>query len=90
MQEYRNSFNGLWGKLPRKRKMNDMEAACALLSNKLYTDYVDAFGKFPGVEPEHFAEEWMRKCIPDNDQIMKRSIWGHFLCRLVERKNGRV
>ena len=76
----------------RKRKddtFNPTEAACLLLSSKLYSDYVDATEIFPNTEVEHFAEEWIRKNIPDDDRIMGLSVWKHFLERLVERKNSR-
>ena len=72
-----------------KEKPNLREAACLLLASKLYCDYMEAYGKVGRLGAEHFAEEWMRKCIPDNDRIRMRSIWMHFLCRLVERKNGK-
>ena len=75
----------------RKRKddtFNPTEAACLLLSSKLYSDYMDASSVFPGTEVEHFAEEWIRKNIPD-DRIMGLSVWKHFLDRLIERKNSR-
>ena len=91
MNEPENGLHGLWGKSSRRKgKSDDTEAACLLLTNKLYSDYMDAFRKSPVVEAESFAEDWMKKCIPDNDRIMMRSIWMHFLCRLVERKSGRV
>ena len=91
MQESQDYLNGLRKKQPRKGKArpNHREAACLLLGNKLYYDYANAYGKSRGVEVEHFAEDWIRKCIQDNDRIMARSIWKHFLCRLVERKNSR-
>ena len=72
-----------------QEKFNAKEAACLLLSSKLYSDYVDASSVFPGVEAEHFAEDWLRKNIPDDDRVMSLSVWRHFLDRLIERKNSR-
>ena len=86
MQEYQNCFKELWRKR-RKGKSNDTEAACMLLATKLYIDYVGALGKSPGVEVEHFSEEWLKKNLPIDDRMMKMSIWMHFLCRLIERRN---
>ena len=72
-----------------ENKFNAKEAACLLLANKLYSDYVDASSEFRGVEAEHFGEEWLKKNVPDSDRMMALSVWRHFLMRLVERRNGR-
>ena len=73
-----------------------IDAAYLLLANKLYGDYLDAFGSFQGsfqrpwMEPEaeSFAEHWMKKRIPNSDQTMTRAVWRHFLCLLVEYRGN--
>ena len=89
MQGSYGGLNGLWEKLRRKAKSNDMEAAGILLATKLYMDYIDVFRKSPGVEAEHFAEDWIKKNVPANYRVMKISIWRRFLCCLIERRIGK-
>ena len=71
-----------------KEKFNSKEAACMLLANKLYSDYVDAASVIRGVEIEHFAEDWIARNLVGNDKMMSISIWRHFLERLSNHRNG--
>ena len=89
MQKYKNDFKRFQRNLSRKMESNDTEAASILLADKLYSDYMDIIKKFPEVEAEHFSEAWIENSVPTNYRTMKVSIWKHFLCRLVERKNSR-
>ena len=89
MQGSNDSLNVLWGKLKQKSKSSDTDAACILLANKLYCDYIDAFKKSTAVEAERFADEWIKKNVPSNYRTMKKSIWRNFLCRLIEHRCGK-
>ena len=60
-----------------------------MLAKKLYSDYVKACGKFRGVEPESFAEDWIGKNIPDDDQPMMQYIWVRFVDLLIEHRRGK-
>ena len=88
MQEAQGGEEFYWEKV--KAGSSIIDAACLLLANKLYSDYMDAFGNFrpPWKEPEaeSFAENWMRKRVLDNDQAMAQAVWRYFLCLLVERR----
>ena len=59
--------DGLHGKLSREGKPSLIDAACLLLAKRLHSDYEKASGGFRRMEPEHFAELWMRKRVPDRD-----------------------
>ena len=85
MQEAQGGEEFYWEKV--KAGSSIIDAACLLLANKLYSDYMDASDKFRWPpEPESFAENWMRKRVLDNDQAMAQAVWRYFLCLLVERR----
>ena len=90
MKELQEGEGFLWKKW--KTGSNLLEAAYLLLANKLYSDYLDAFDNLrrPWMEPEaeSFAENWMKKRVPDSDQAMTRAVWRYFLCLLVERRGN--
>ena len=81
--------DGLLGKLFQEEKLSLVDAACLVLAKRLHRDYEKASGRFRSMEPEHFAEIWMRKRLPDRDEIMERSIWVNFVCILIENRKGR-
>ena len=83
------SKNGLPGKLFQEEKLSLIDAACLVLAKKLHRDFEKASGRFRRMEPEHFAEIWMRKRLPDRDETMERSIWVNFVCLLIENRKGR-
>jgi hypothetical protein len=72
----------------KKNNFDAKEAACALLANKLYNDYVEVSSVICGVEVEHFAEDWIAKNLDESDKLMSRSIWRYFLKHLTEHSNG--
>ena len=73
-----------------KAEPNLVEAACMLLANKLYTDYMDSFCNFRRRQPEaeSFAENWMKERVPDGNQVMTQSVWRQFLHILIERRGN--
>lgn len=87
MQEPQNGEEFPWKK--GMAGPNIIEAACLLLANKLYSDYMDASDKFRWPpEPESFAEDWMRKRIPGSSKIMTQAVWRNFLRLLVEHRGN--
>ena len=81
--------NGLPGKLFREEEFSLVDAACLVLAKRLYRDFEKTSGRFRRMEPEHFAEIWMRKRLPGRDETMERSIWVNFVCLLIENRKGR-
>jgi len=72
-------------KVPKKiSKFKATEAACMMMANKLFSDYITASSVIKGVEPEHFAEDWMKRNITKPGKLMERSIWRYFIEELVE------
>ena len=81
--------DGLPGKLFREEEFSLVDAACLVLAKRLYRDFERASNRFHRMEPEHFAEVWLRKRILDRDKIMEQSIWVNFVCLLIENRKGR-
>jgi len=67
-------------------KFNAKAAACVLLANKLYIDYLGSVKELHGVEVEHFAEQWLDNTLYGDYKTMRESVWKHFIARLVERR----
>ena len=81
--------DGLLGKLFQEEKLSLVDAACLVLAKRLHRDFEKASGRFHPAEPEHFAEIWLQKRVPDRDAIMEQSIWVNFVCLLIENRKGR-
>jgi hypothetical protein len=73
-----------------KQKFNANEAACLILSHKLFSDYIEASSVICDIELEHFAEDWLAQNLGSSiDDAMSMSIWRHFLEKLFEYRKDR-
>ena len=79
---------GLPGKLFREEELSLVDAACLVLAKRLYRDFEKASERFCRLEPERFAEVWLRERVPDRDETMERSIWVNFVCLLIKNRKG--
>jgi len=60
-----------------------------LVANKLYLDYYAAINYSQGIEPEMFAETWLRHFVEEDNSEFINDICRVFLNRLQEiGKNG--
>ena len=58
------------------------EAGLQLVANKIFCGYMLASEIMP-VEPEHFVEDYIVRCLNYPTKMMKSSIWRYFLENLI-------
>jgi len=58
------------------------EAGLQLVANKIFCGYM-LVSEIMSVEPEHFVEDYIVRCLSHPTKTMKRSIWRYFLENLI-------
>lgn len=59
------------------------DMALQLLANKVFTDFI-TIGQKMNAEPEHFYEEWLKRCVFKPDDDIRIWTWRYFIINLIE------